>query len=102
MNYLWHVFLNWTGASNTSGTAYGFWSGFGSDLGEAAIIGALLNHYRSHRCANCWRLGRHEVEGTHYRTCHRHLTNDDHALLQTRHEVLHPEQHAMLAGRSDG
>jgi hypothetical protein len=93
---LWRVLLHVTGADNPAGAWYGFWSGFGSDLGEFAIVGVLVNHYRSHKCPNCWRLGRHPVEGTHYRTCHRHLTGADHENLRRRHAKRHPEQHRML------
>lgn len=38
MHWLLHVI----GADNLSGTFYGFWSGFGSDIGEIALIGSLI------------------------------------------------------------
>lgn len=39
MHWLLHVL----GVDNVAGPWYGFWSGFGSDLGEAAlIVGAVL------------------------------------------------------------
>lgn len=74
MSGVWHWFLEVTGSNNTSGTWYGFWSGFGSDLGEFAILGGLISIYRQHVCHvnGCWRLGRHKVDGTPYTTCHRH------------------------------
>ena len=88
-----------------SGPWYGFWSGFGSDLTEFAIIGSIVVAYRRHRCAACPRLalrGTHgEVEGTHYRTCHRHTNALDHAQLTERHARDFPEMHAHLGGARD-
>ena len=49
-----------TGTSNSASRAYDFWSGFGSDLGELTLVGAVVGSaygfYRSHQCqnANCW------------------------------------------------
>lgn len=56
-----------------SGPWYGFWSGFGSDLAELAIIGGLVTVYRRHNCEvhGCWRLGRHRTEAGHM-VCRRH------------------------------
>lgn len=73
MSQLWWWFLHLTGADNVSGTFYGFWSGFGSDLGEIAIVGGLVSIYRKHTCevAGCWRLQRHRTEGGHI-VCRRH------------------------------
>jgi hypothetical protein len=72
-----HGLLHVLGVDDLSGPWYGFWSGFGSDLGELAIVGALLGAYRRHTChvdspRYCWRPGRHPVEGTPYRACKRH------------------------------
>lgn len=39
-------FLHFIGANNLSGPAYGFWSGFGSDIGELAIVGGLIGMIR--------------------------------------------------------
>ena len=80
----WHAFQHWlaymTGSLNTSGAPpnYNFWSGFGSDLGEVAIIGGLLTAARRWNCEvhGCWRLGRHQVEGTGHRVCRRHHPED--------------------------
>ena len=71
-------FLHWlavhTGTVNESGPFYGFWSGFGSDLGELALIGAIVTGYRHVNChvKGCPRIGHHPVEGTPYRVCRRH------------------------------
>lgn len=73
MTWLLHIL----GIDNGSGRWYLWWSGAGSDLGEAAIVGALFAHYRRHIChvnapRSCWRLGMHPVAETGFRTCRRH------------------------------
>jgi hypothetical protein len=64
--------LHVLGVDNEAGRWYAFWSGFGSDLSEAAIVGAVLGGYRKHNChaRGCWRIGRHVVDGTPW--CNRH------------------------------
>jgi hypothetical protein len=63
MHHLWLWVLHVSGSDNVSGKWYGFWSGFGGDLG---IIGALAAvpwmQYKRHNCQvkGCWRIGRHE------------------------------------------
>lgn len=37
-----HWFLHYTGSDNVSGPWYGFFSGFGSDLTELALLGAAV------------------------------------------------------------
>lgn len=66
---IWNWFLTVTGSNNTSGTWYGFWSGFAGDL---FIFGALVSFYRKHNCHDnhCWRIGKHIVDGTPY--CNKH------------------------------
>lgn len=57
---------------------YNFWSGFGSDLGEATLITAVgVGVYTGVRKVNChtkgcWRIGHHMLEGTPYILCRRH------------------------------
>jgi len=57
---------------------YNFWSGFGSDLGEATLITAVVvGVYTGVRKANChtrgcWRIGRHHLDGTPYVLCRHH------------------------------
>ncbi len=70
--FYWHWFEVHTGI-NGSGPYYGFWSGFGSDLGEATLIAGALAVWRHHSChvRGCARLGR-QVEGTPYLACPRH------------------------------
>ena len=61
----WHL-----GLSN-NGPWYAFWSGFGSDLAEFAIVGVVYRKVNCHD-ARCWRIGLHHVEGTPYTTCRKH------------------------------
>ena len=54
---------------------YGFWSGFGADLGEVTLVTTVgLGVYTGVRRANChvkgcWRIGHHPLEGTPYHLC---------------------------------
>jgi len=74
MGWLLHWLTYMTGSENTSGAPpnYNFWSGFGSDLGEVALIGAVLGMFKRHNChqRRCWRIGRHVVNGTPW--CDKH------------------------------
>lgn len=57
---------------------YNFWSGFGSDLGEATLISAVcIGVYTGVRKVNChtkgcWRIGHHPLEGTPFILCKHH------------------------------
>jgi hypothetical protein len=57
---------------------YNFWSGFGSDLGEATLISAVIvGVYTGVRKVNChtkgcWRIAHHCLEGTPYILCRHH------------------------------
>lgn len=95
----WHWLLTVTGINNLSGNWYGFWSGFGADLGELAIVGSIIGLYRQHKCHLCWRIGHHPVVGTHYKTCHKHATTTDHKALQAHHADKYPQQHKFLKER---
>jgi hypothetical protein len=68
-----HLILRILGVDDLSGPWYGFWSGFGSDLTEFALIGALLSMVRAHNCEvhGCWRVGRH-VTAAGQHVCRRH------------------------------
>ena len=46
MNLLVHIL----GMDDLSGRWYGFWSGFGSDIGELGIIGGLVGLLRHKNC----------------------------------------------------
>jgi hypothetical protein len=82
----WWVPFNWVSPflhgigvePRTPSTAYNFWSGFGSDLSEFAIIGYMAKaaHHANCHTYRCWRLGRHVVANGQYKLCshcHRQL-----------------------------
>lgn len=58
------------------GNGYQWWSGPGSDLGEATLVGMLLAAYKHHNCREngCWRLG-HAHPDTGQPVCRRHHKN---------------------------
>jgi hypothetical protein len=67
-----------TGTVNEPGPYYGFWSGFGSDIAEFAIIGTiatgvyqLVRKYNCHQ-PGCWRVGKHPAAGGQFMLCYRH------------------------------
>ena len=72
---MWSVLLHLMGVEPRSpSTAYNFWSGFGSDIAELAIIGGVWKMVNCHE-AGCWRLGTKitmEENGHHYRRCNKH------------------------------
>lgn len=76
--WFWHWFEVHTGTVNESGPYYGFWSGFGSDLGEYVILGAVFNglylHWRHINCHDpkCMRIGRYQAAGGQYKLCRHH------------------------------
>ena len=48
------------------GNGYQFWSGMGSDIGEATIVTALVAQYKHRNCheKGCWRMGhQHPITG---------------------------------------
>lgn len=81
-----------------NGPYYGFWSGFGSDLAEFGIIGALIANYRRHNChvRGCWRVAKHPVDGTPYITCRRHHPDlSGKAPTRTAIEKAHADAHPL-------
>jgi hypothetical protein len=67
-----------TGMVNESGPYCGFWSGFGSDIAEFGILGAigtaiyqLVKKYNCHE-PGCWRVGKHPAAGGEFLLCYRH------------------------------
>ena len=76
---IWHTILHWLGVDNVSGPAYGWWSGAGSDIGELAIIGAVIGTWRRVNChvKGCPRIGRHPAAGGQFVTCRRHSPDPD-------------------------
>ncbi len=74
----WTAIHTGTVYSTNSPVYYNFWSGFGSDLGEATLIGAIsVGLYTGLRKVNChtkgcWRIGHYPLDGTPYHLCPRH------------------------------
>jgi hypothetical protein len=86
-----------TGTVNESGPYYGFWSGFGSDLAELGILGAiataiyqLVKKYNCHE-PGCWRVGAHPAAGGQFLLCYRHHP-DFHGLKPTHDLIVRMHQ----------
>jgi hypothetical protein len=66
------------GIIDEAGPYYGFWSGFGSDLAELSILGAIgtavYQQVRKFNChqPGCWRIGNHPAAGGQFMLCYRH------------------------------
>jgi hypothetical protein len=98
----------YTGIDDLSGSWYGFWSGFGSDLAELGLIGAvatgvyqMVRKYNCHE-PRCWRVGTHPAADGQFLLCYRHHP-DFHGRRPT-HEVierLHREHLAHAAAFHD-
>jgi hypothetical protein len=73
MSGVWTWMLVHFGIRDLSGPWYGFWSGFGSDLGEITLIGAIVAMGRHKNCfvKGCWRLGHPDPEHGHP-ACRKH------------------------------
>ena len=71
---LWWSFQHFTGMDNVAGRAYGFWSGFGSDLGEITLIGLVAGIIKHQNChvKGCKSVFTHPVVGTPFKVCKRH------------------------------
>jgi len=81
-----------TGTVNEPGPYYGFWSGFGSDLEEFGILGAvgagiyqLVKKYHCHE-PGCWRIGQHPAAGGQFLLCYRH--HPDYQGKKPTHELI--------------
>src|SRR5690242_15971518 len=66
------------GIVDEAGPYYGFWSGFGSDLAEISVLGAigtgvyqLVKKFNCHQ-PGCWRVGNHPAAGGQFMLCYRH------------------------------
>jgi hypothetical protein len=85
---------------------YNFWSGFGSDLGEATLITAVaLGVYTGVRRVNChvkgcWRIGRHALDGTPYVLCRHHHPAVPTAGASHEH-ILDQHRKAMTARKAE-
>jgi hypothetical protein len=88
----WTWLGHFTGVSDESGPGYGFFSGIGSDIGEVAIVGAIVATVRHHNChvTGCKRLGRHNVSGTPYIVCKHHHPDIPAGVITAEHiRALH-------------
>jgi hypothetical protein len=95
-----------TGTINEAGPYYGFWSGFGSDLAEFSILGAiataayqLVKKYNCHE-PGCWRVGTHPAAGGQFLLCYHHHpdyqgTKPTHDLIVRLHQE-HAKQQAAI------
>ena len=100
-----------TGTINESGPYYGFWSGFGSDLEEFGILGAigagiyqLVKKYNCHE-PGCWRIGQHPAAGGQFLLCYRHHPDyqgkkPTHELIERMHRE-HLERQAAIHSKLD-
>jgi hypothetical protein len=83
---------------------YNFWSGFGSDLGEATLISAVgVGVYTGVRKVNChtkgcWRIGHHALDGTPYIVCKHH--HPDVPNRGATHEHMLAQHHRYKAERA--
>ena len=89
----WHNPAWWwievhTGTVNESGPYYGFFSGFGSDLSELALLGAVAAGYRKINCRQprCLRIG-HYPDSRGVKWCGMH--HPDHKGRKPTVELLH-------------
>jgi hypothetical protein len=104
-----HWIAWYTGSYNTSGVAhnYNFWSGFGSDLGEATLLSVLVTFgaawYHKHNChtENCWRIGLHSIVGGAYtvcRRCHNKITGHPQKKFSIDHLAAKHREHVLRGG----
>ena len=98
----WHWFEVHSGTVNESGPYYGFWSGFGSDLGEATLVAGGIALFRHHNChvRGCIRLGR-PVPNTPYLACPKHHPahkGDRRAVSATTINRAHAEEQRSPSG----
>lgn len=82
----------WWLITSTTNWFYGIVSGW---LGDVVLLGAIAKWYQLHKCKKCWRLSKHDVQGTHYKTCHHHLP--DHDKIRAEHKLKFPLQHKILS-----
>lgn len=86
---LWWWIEVHTGTVNEPGPYYGFWSGFGSDIGESTLFVGMIGLYRKFNCHSkgCWRLAHHDydLDGVTYRVCRVCHPGIDHRNRPHRH-----------------
>lgn len=96
-----------TGTVNEPGPYYGFFSGFGSDLGEVVLIGGVVTviagMWHKFNCHNekCLRIGLHHVAGGQYVVCRKHhneITGHETRKLSTEFLRLAHQSHLEALG----
>jgi len=107
----WHALQHWlavhTGTVNEAGPYYGFFSGFGSDVGELTLLGGLIAVYRRHNChtAWCFRLGHHDftdaATGLRWKLCRSHHPEHPGRKPPTRHHITRIHQQNTQRGGVD-
>ncbi len=72
--HLWWWIEVHTGTVNESGPYYGFFSGFGSDIGEVTLVTGMIVGLRHINChvTGCKAIRTHIVPNTPYRACRKH------------------------------
>ena len=95
MHYILNHLFIWTGTKG-SGSIYGFWSGFGSDIGEVAILGGVVQLARKHNChtKGCWRVSQHETPAG-YKLCKVCIAKP---LAPAKLHDIHPDHAATVPG----
>jgi hypothetical protein len=97
------------GITNEPGPYYGFFSGSGSDIGEIALVGAIItltgSLWRKFNCHNegCLRLGLHQLAGGAYVVCRKHhaaVTGHPHRKLSTEFLAAAHREHLARSGIS--
>ena len=98
-----------TGTVDEPGQYYAFWSGFGSDLAEFGILGAiatavyhLVKKWNCHE-PGCWRIGTHPAAGGQFNLCYHHHPDyqgspPTHEMIQRLHRE-HLERQAAIGAR---
>lgn len=97
-----------TGTVNEPGPYYGFFSGFGSDLGEYAILTAVAHgvylHWSHINChePRCLWVGKYPAADGAFKYCHRHHP-DFGGKPPTREHIhqRHSEHHGHRSGHPD-
>jgi hypothetical protein len=70
-----HLLYHILGFAGT-GSYYGFWSGFGSDISEFAVFLGIIGLIKKHQChqAWCWRFGHYKEDEQGTVKCRKHLS----------------------------
>lgn len=107
MFHLLHIIQHWLAVQTGTYIApsqysdhYNFWSGFGSDITELALIAGAIGLYKRHNCAvpHCpWIAhSKYEIKETKQYTCRGHHTQYWHDMLVTQFKQDYPDQHKFI------